>query len=290
MRVFEPPATLQVLDAFKAAMSAVGIEPAEEIDDNLRSGQRFYFRATIDKPRQRKAWAVLYLDHRPAGAFGHFKAHLTQRWRFDGETEPNRREMRDLQRKMQEAARRREEEALVAHQAAATQCQERWLRAGPVDRTHSYLVAKGIAGEGLRQDGDALLVPMFDASGTLWNLQAISPNGRKLYAKGARTKGLHLLIGEPAGCLAVAEGYGTAAVIRRATSLPVAVAFSWSNLTDTAKAMRRHFPLADIIIGADDDAHLVEHPTIKRNIGLEAAEAAARAVGGRLAVPPRRVS
>jgi putative DNA primase/helicase len=42
------------------------------------------------------------------------------------------------------------------------------------------------------------------------------------------------------------------------------------------------------VICADDDAHLVEHPRIRKNLGIEYAKAAALAVGGRLAVPSER--
>jgi putative DNA primase/helicase len=295
MPTFMPDATprernatsADVIAAFLQAMGAAGIEPAEPIEDRLLTGQRFYFRATLDKPRQRKAWAFLRLDARPAGAFGHFKADVHQRWRFACSSRLSAAERHDLSRKAREAAARREAVLLEQHRAASSLCQHRWQQGAAVDPNHPYLRAKGIAGEGLRQSRDFLLVPMLDSEGLLWNIQTIAADGAKRFANGARQKGLHLLVGDVRDRLAIAEGYGTAAVIRRATGLPVAVAFSASNLVATAKAMRARFPAVDIVIGADDDAHLVEHPTIKRNLGLDAARAAAQAVGGRVALPPR---
>ncbi|WP_255308760.1 toprim domain-containing protein [Sphingobium fuliginis] len=141
--------------------------------------------------------------------------------------------------------------------------------------------------EGLRQDGNRLLVPMLDADGVLWNLQAIAPDGSKRFAVGGRQAGLFCLLGDPGPVMLIGEGFATCAAARRATGYAAAVAFSAANMTATAQAMALAYPDADLVILADDDAHLVDHPTIGKNIGLEAARAAALAVGGRLAIPPR---
>ena len=55
-----------------------------------------------------------------------------------------------------------------------------------------------------------------------------------------------------------------------------------------ARAVAQAHPRVDLVILADDDAHLVNNPTIGKNVGLEAAHAAALAVGGRVAIPPRK--
>lgn len=278
----------EVVDAFLDAMKAVGIAPAEDIRQRLQDGQPIYFDCEGDKPRSRKGWAVLHLDHRPAGAFGHFKSEISQRWKAEGpasKVDPAERLRR--RREIEANKRKRDAEQQDRWLRVALQLRTEWEEAEAARSAHPYLMAKRIAGEGLRQSSDALLVPMYDADGVLWNIQSIYPNGRKLYAKGARQKGLFLLLGEPDDRLVVAEGYGTGSVIRRATGLPVAIAFSWSNLAFVALTLREQFPDAEIIIGADDDAHLVNHPKIKRNVGLEAARAAAQAVGGRVAVPSR---
>ena len=63
-----------------------------------------------------------------------------------------------------------------------------------------------------------------------------------------------------------------------ATGLAVAAAFSASNLSPVAHALRRKFPALLIILAADDD-----HAT-EGNPGLTAARAAALAVGGLVVV------
>ena len=51
------------------------------------------------------------------------------------------------------------------------------------------------------------------------------------------------------------------------------------NLEAAARAMRKLFPMRELVIAADDDRHLPE------NIGLGAARRAAQAVGGVVATP-----
>lgn len=276
-----------VVADFLGAMESAGMKPAEPIATRLGSAI-VRFQCEGDRNGKQNGWAVLHLDARPAGAFGNYRLGISERWRADCTETLSRDESRARTSQYHEEKIKRDAVIREQHETTAVASRNRWERAGEVDSTHPYLVAKGITGEGLKLEGNRLLVPMLGADGLLWNLQAIAPDGAKRFAKGGKQGGLHLLLGDPVAAVAVAEGYGTGAVVRRATGLPVAVAFSGKNLTATAIAMRQRFPGADIIIAADDDAHLIDHPHIKRNLGLDHAHAAAQAVGGRVAVPPRK--
>lgn len=275
------------VSAFLNAMESAGMKPVEPIASRLGS-DIVRFECEGDRKGKQNGWAVLHLDARPAGAFGNYRLGISERWRADCTDILSRDERRVRAKQYREEQARREAVIHDRQESAAVACRQRWQRASDVDPRHPYLVAKGVTGEGLRIEGNRLLVPMLGADGLIWNLQAVDPDGVKRFAKGGRQGGLHLLLGDPVSALAVAEGYGTGAVVRRATGLPVAVAFSGKNLAATAITMRDRFPDADIIIAADDDAHLVDHPHIKRNLGLDYAHAAAQAVGGRVAVPPRK--
>ncbi len=274
---------------FIAAMIAAGMKPVEPVASRLGS-TLIRFRCDGDGQGKRNGWAVLHLDGIPAGAFGNYRLGISERWRANCTALLTREERRELAKQYWEEKARREAAMLDQHRSTASACAARWERRTAVDPLHPYLVRHGISGEGLGLEGYRLLIPMLDAEGILWNVQTIDGEGVKRFAKGGRQRGLHLLIGVPGDTLAVAEGYGTGAVIRRATGLAVAIAFSAKNLTATALAMRSRFPAADIVIGADDDAHLLEHQHVKQNLGLEAARAAAQAVGGRVAVPPRKAA
>ena len=190
-----------------------------------------------------------------------------------------------LKRERREAAAQRQREAVQKHKAAAVRAWNKWTAARPADPRHGYLVKKNLDGEGLRQIGRELLVPLCDITGRLWNLQRIWPGGFRLYLEDARTKGLMFLVGEVEGRLCVAEGVATAKAIRAATGYPVAAAMTWSNMEAVARLLRQRWPAAEITVCADDDQHLLANPHIRRNLGLEAATAAAAAIGARLAVP-----
>lgn len=286
-RPYRPaPMEQDTVAAFISAMEAAGMRPAEPIADRL-GPDLIRFSCEGDGSGKRNGWAVLHLDGRPAGAFGNYRLQVSENWRAHcGERLPSA-ERRAL-RQRHEAARQKREVAKAAERlSAAERCRVRWLNAKGADPRHPYLIRKRVSGEGLRQEGNRLLVPMVDADGALWNLQAIAPDGSKRFAKGGRQSGLFCLIGQPDAVVMVGEGFATCAAARRATGYAVAVAFSAKNLTATALAMQATYSDCDLVILADDDAHLIDHPTIKKNVGLEAAHAAALAVGGRVALPPR---
>ena len=279
--------THDAIAAFISAMVAAGVRPKEPIADRLGS-QLIRFACEGDGSGKRNGWAVLHLDDRPAGAFGNYRLQISETWRSGSVERLTVAERRERAARYREERERREAMRLHEQQEAAARCRARWERSNPANASHPYLVRKRVPGEGLRQDGNRLLVPMFDADGVLWNLQAIAPDGSKRFATGGRQAGLFCVIGEPGDVLLVGEGFATCAAARRASGYSAAVAFSAANLVATAQAMVLAYPAADLVILADDDAHLVDHPNIKKNVGLEAAHAAALAVGGRLAIPPRK--
>jgi putative DNA primase/helicase len=286
-RHFDGVMTQDAVAAFIAAMEAAGVHPSEPIADRL-GPDLIRFACEGDGSGKRNGWAVLHLDERPAGAFGNYRLQVTETWRSGTVVRLSPAERRERAERYRAEKERREAMRLHEQQDAAARCRARWKRAAPADSSHPYLLRKHVSGEALRQEGNRLLVPMFDATGALWNLQAIAPDGTKRFAIGGRQAGLFCVIGEPGDVVLIGEGFATCAAARRATGYAAAVAFSAKNLTATALAMAESCSSADLVILADDDAHLVNHPTIKKNVGLEAARAAALAVGGRLAIPPRK--
>ena len=87
--------------------------------------------------------------------------------------------------------------------------------------------------------------------------------------------------GDPGGVIALGEGAATMAAVYAATGLCSVAAFSAGNLATAARAVRVQWPAARLILCADDDAG--RWP----NVGLDAANAAARSIGGLVARPPR---
>ena len=90
------------------------------------------------------------------------------------------------------------------------------------------------------------------------------------------------------GEIILSEGYATGASLHMATGKPVAVAFDAGNLEPVAIKLREKFPNAAITICADNDhQHTRRTPEGPEpwNKGVEMAEKAAQAVGGKVVVP-----
>ena len=271
---------------FLGAMEAAGVRPVEPIAKALGAGALVRFRADGDKPGRRNGWAILHLDGKPAGAFGSYRLGVREKWKADSAVTYSPDELRARRREWRAEADRRVREAREAQERVAGEANRLWASAGAVAASHPYLARKALTGEGARQSGDALLVPMRDVDGLLWNVQRIRPDGFKLFLKGGRTKGLLCILGSGGRTLCLGEGFATMSAVRAATGHPVACTFSGDNLEPVARAVRERWPGLDLVICADNDTHLVADPRIGRNLGLDYAKAAAAAVGGRLAVPP----
>ncbi len=275
--------TAETILQFIGAMEAVGVRPVESIVTQLSVGGIVRFRAEGDKPGRNNAWAVLHLDGVPAGAFGHYRLGISETW--NGGTVSNVGSLAERKRRASEWRALRDKrniEQAEAWKLAASEANRLWACGARADRQHAYLARKRLAGEGLRQLGNRLLVPMFDSAGRLWNVQRIGPDGSKRFLKGARTTGLWWMQGQPEAVICIGEGYATMAVVRHATGHAVATAFSARNLEAVASSVRAAWPDMTLILCADDDAHL------PNNIGLQCATAAANAVGGHVALPPRK--
>ena len=272
---------------FLDAMGAAGIRPMEPIADKLASGGPVRFRADGDKPGRRNGWAWLHLDGMPAGVFRHYRLGVRTVWRAGSDPRSlSPAERSKIMAQARESEARRNAETGAKQEAAAGVARDLWRGAGKADPAHGYLARKGLPPFGIRQQGDALLVPMFDCGFRLCNVQRIYPNGRKLFLSGGRTDGLFwphgafMQDGKPSdGPLVIGEGFATMAAIHHATRHGVVAAMSARNLETVACALRKLFPSRSLIVAADDDRHLPE------NIGLNAAQRAAESIGALLATP-----
>jgi putative DNA primase/helicase len=157
---------------------------------------------------------------------------------------------------------------------------------------HSYVIAKGLPVDTRIKRGvwpqrgwdDALLIPLYDSSGYITTISAIDTDGTKDLLKGGKKTGCFHPIGkvtDEAGIIVIGEGWATVAAVCNVMECPGAVAFDAGNLEAVSREIRRIKPLADIVIIADDD----QKPETDSNPGKTAANKAALAVDGRIAVP-----
>lgn len=265
-----------ITDEFRQAMREAGIQPPDAIEaDGLI--HRFYVEG--DKRGTLNGWYCLHLDGRAAGTFGSWKTGIRSTWAADGKRMSNTE--REAFAKLIEAARAQAKaERRAGHEARAIEARREWAASTPADPAHPYLLAKRVKPHNLRQAGGALVVPLFDQYGTLWNLQRIQADGGKRFRPG-RAGGLFSAIGDltdPATIL-ICEGWATGATLHQESGHPVLCAMNAGNLLPVAKAARSAWAGADLVICADNDRQTEGNP------GVTHATAAARATGAKLIVP-----
>lgn len=125
-----------------------------------------------------------------------------------------------------------------------------------------------------------VVVPLYDDTGALVNLQFINADGLKRTLKGGQVKGAcHVIEGKKqAGKrLWIAEGYATALTVHHLTGETVMVALSSVNLLSLASLARHKYPACQIVLAADRDLN---------GDGQSKAAAAADACEGIVALPP----
>jgi phage/plasmid primase-like uncharacterized protein len=275
-KLVAPPET-QLIDAMRAA----GLEPPEEIHFD---GKIHRFRSGTkgspghgDKP----GWYLVFGDGIPAGRFGCWRAGMEITWRADVGRKLTEFEEMAHARRINESKVLREAAQERQHQVASETVEKIWLSGVAAHPDHPYLKRKGIQTHGVRTTGDGrLMVPLYDADGTLATLQYIDDQGGKLYHPGGQTGGKFWMVGsldEP-GTLFVAEGFATAATIHETTDRPVVVAYSASNLVPVTGTLREMYGATqDIVIVADHD---------NSGVGQRYAEQASAKYGARMVMPP----
>ncbi len=260
------------------ALLSVGLAPHKPL--KLRSdGKIERFRVEGDKAGSLNGWIVYRDGNAPSASFGSWKTGEIHHWAARDWSQLSPAEREAAQRQRKEAQALHDAERKAVQDAAQAKAQRLLARARPAFDSHPYLKRKGVHAFGLRQLGEALLMPIRDVDGELCSLQFIYPDGSKRFLTGGRLRGCYTPLGRPQGVLLVAEGYATAATVHQATGHACAVAFSAANLLPVAVALRNKFPQVCMVIAADNDAHTPGNP------GLTAANEAARAVGGAVALP-----
>ena len=229
-----------------AAMHLAGIIPLEDVTHRLAAsiGTFVRFRCEGDRRGRRNGYAILFPDGE-GGTFGNWATQVRGSWRSRGHKtvwEPKDVRAITNRRAAREAGRVRERETV------ATLAMQEWSSASTANPAHAYLKAKELTSFGIRQYGNVLLIPMWDARFRLRNVQRIAPDGAKRFMQGGQTNGLFwhhgvLTMGNQLTTfpMVIAEGFATAAAIHEATGYAVVAAMSGNNLEAVAVVMRQRF-------------------------------------------------
>lgn len=147
----------------------------------------------------------------------------------------------------------------------------------------AYLTSKGLlCSFPMLSDGSLLLV-LKNGAGTTTGAQVIKPDGSKRLVAGTVKKGSFCVVnsGETPETVIIAEGLATALSVQQfRPDATIIAAIDAGNLLPVAQVMRQRYPGAQIIIAADNDIKPGEP-----NTGKSAAENAAKAVSGWVALP-----
>lgn len=271
------PPEVQLIDAIRAA----GLEPPDQI---IMDGKIHRFKSGTkgaaghgDKP----GWYLIFGDGIPAGRFGCWRMGMEQTFRADVGRKLTQTEEMSNAKRLAEAKALRDAAIERQHQVASETVEKIWTGAQAALPDHPYLAKKGIGVHGARATGDGrLVVPLYDADGTLSSLQYIDHEGGKLYHAGGQTGGKYWVVGssDELGTLYVAEGFATAATVFETTNRPCVVAYSASNLVPVTGSLReKHGAMQDIVIVADHD---------QSGVGQRYAEQASAKYGARMVIPP----
>jgi len=184
----------------------------------------------------------------------------------------------------------REQEQAKNQAMAATRAQAILEAATGDPAQHPYAIKKVVPlGDRIKRGfwkskewDDALLIPLYDKDLNLTTISAINTDGTKDLLAGGKKKGCFHPIGTLTGAakILIGEGLATLAACHAATDLPCVMAVDAGNLKAVAEVIRLMAPSAEIIIIADDDQKVDGS-----NPGKSAAMAAAKAVGGKVAIP-----
>ncbi|MFN7855503.1 MAG: DUF3987 domain-containing protein [Acidovorax sp.] len=267
---------MNAIHQFQSAIAAAGLAVPEVI---YGDGALHRY-SSNGKRSDTSGWYVLHDDgDLPAGAFGCWRSGVSSNWCGKDVSSLTQAQRIAHQQRMQTIAQQREADKAQRQQDAAAAAAQRWEAALPAPANHPYLARKGIKPYGIKVEGEALLIPLRDASTNLHSLQAIGPEGTKRFQPGGRIKGCYFGIGKPKGLLIVCEGFATGASIHEATGHAVACTMNAGNLLEVAQALHSKYPKLRLILAADDDAFTDGNP------GITKATEAAQAVGALLAVP-----
>lgn len=201
----------------------------------------------------------------------------------DASSQRQRQLAADRQQREQERQKQAAEDA--EHRRATFARLYTGMRLRSIQGESEYLQSKGLTGfkYPLMPDG-SLLLELVDESGAVAAAQTITPHGEKRLLTGSAKRGAYHAVNAPESpqSVLIAEGLATALSVHlmRPDALAVA-AIDAGNLLPVAEVMRRKYPLAQIVIAADND-RLDDKP----NTGTERAEKAALSVDGYVSVPP----
>ena len=246
------------------------LAPRDERDTYLKlDGQLHRYAVEGDKGGETSGAYVIHSDGFPAGYFQNWRTGVKLNWRFNATnlTPEQQAYLNSDEYKKAEEAKRKKREAEEKKRRTEASEKARILYESYLDGdfSHPYLIKKDVKRhDDVRLDvaERRLVIPLRDINAKFSSLQWISEDGSKRFFYGAPLEGAFFGIGldkfnpedEANNIVLLAEGYATAAKVHQLTGRPVIATMTCGNLESVAKAIKKKFKDARIIVAADNDA------------------------------------
>lgn len=283
--------------ACRLACEAIGV-----VYQAVAADGRFHLADLVNDPKGKNDARIKLFSDRQGGIVWNHKSGEQQTFfvnRLQSEAMPAAERERIAQERQRQQA-----EWVQRQNKAAKRAKSLWDNARPAPVNHPYLVRKQVRPHGLRigvwerfiqqperkrgklMIENALLVPLYNASGAICSLQAIFPetcpelDRDKDFLAGGGAAGLFWWLGTKSDTVLIGEGFATCATLHEETGHRVYIAFTANNLLAVGRLLREKLPDAELVFCADNDTKTAGNP------GLTKATEAAQAVGGSVAVPP----
>ncbi len=265
------------------------LQEAGLVIDNLQADNELHRCGTKDKPYGQDGAYIIHLDKPINIWWQNWQTGNTGTWSVKDGKRLTKEEREALNQRIADDQRKAEEDRQKRYAEAAQRAEMLWKDGTPIEgQEHDYLKKKGVQSFGLRVCNGALTVPVRGESGKLQSLQFIRGDGVKRFLTDGKMSGgfFHIPAKDKSknGTLYIAEGYATAASVHEATGCAVLVAFNAGNLLAVAQMARRRYPEREIVLCADYDNPSEQSPQAG-GVGVAKATEAAKAIGGRLAIP-----
>ena len=272
----------EAIAAFQDRLHAEGLGRPDIIKAD---GVLHRFRCEGDRKGTLNGWYVFYTEPVYSAGYGDWKKGFQSTFCLKTDKTLSHEERQALAQQIQATKRKREQEREKLYLENEKRALNIWNRSHYPDKKHPYLVAKAMPPDGLRQLRESLVVPLYQG-GRITSLQLIDQKGNKKFISGARIQGSAFIYGDlrkPFKRAYIAESPSTGYSVHvLGNYAPVFCAMSAGNLERVACAVRSKWPdVEEIIIAADNDIN----PGTDKNPGIEYAEKAASACGGKVSIP-----
>lgn len=245
-----------------------GYPPFSEADIKDTDGESVLIRAKDDKQGKRTLYfSYTVTDGKAFGTYYSCRTGEHDYWYEKSSKEWTPEEKENYKKLCEEKKKKAEADRNEKYDRVSVECKAIYASL-PTAFTHPYADRKGILiPNKVKQDGDSIVIPAIDISGTIWTIQSISAEGDKLFHYGGKKSGTFFPIGyKKSGDNSIiyfCEGFATGCTIHQAINKPTIICWDAGNIMSVVSQFRGQFPDSELVIAADNDQWTLSSPRDK---------------------------